>query len=367
MMLTKQLLKDITPISEQLPEQPLRYFWHRLAVIMEKKMSVAPQETMLSLISGFWIARSIYLAAQLGIADCFDDTPKTIAQLAAETETDPRSLYRLMRALASVDIFTEVSDQCFALTPLAATLQSDVPGSMRYGAIAQMGYEYSLGWLNGLSSLKTGEPAFDAATGMSVWEYYAQHPEAKSALSQAMSDWGATIAQAIVASYDFSQFKTLVDVGGAQGSLLTAIFQAHPTLKGILFDLPEVIANVRLDDVKVQPVAGNFFESVPSGGDAYLLRWIIHNWNDEKAATILRNCHQAMPDDGKLLLFEGILPVGNEPSPLKFMDLIIMLVLGYERERTEEEYRSLLRANGFELTRVIPTPSMSSIIEAVKL
>jgi hypothetical protein len=142
--------------------------------------------------------------------------------------------------------------------------------------------------------------------------------------------------------------------------------QAHPTLKGILFDLPNVIASVRLDNVKVQPVAGNFFESVPSGGDAYLLRWIIHNWNDEKAVTILRNCHQAMPDDGKLILLEGILLSGNDPSPLKFIDLI-MLVLGGGREQTEEEYRSLLRANGFELTRVIPTPSLCSIIEAVKL
>jgi O-methyltransferase domain/Dimerisation domain len=333
---------------------------------MEKEMNVDPQERMSSLISGYWIAQSIYLAAKLGIADCFDDAPKTIAQLAAETETEERSLYRLMRALASLDIFSEVSDRCFALTPLAATLQSNVPGSMRYAAIAQMGYDPSLGWIDGLSSLKTGEPAFEAATGMSIWEHYAQHPETGIAVSRTMSALGATIAQAIVASYDFSQFKTIVDVGGAQGSLLTAILQAHPRQKGILFDLPEVIANVRLDDVKIQPVAGNFFESVPSGGDAYLLCWIVHDWNDEKAGKILRNCHQAMPDDGKLLLFEGIISAGNEPSSLKFMDLI-MLVLTGGRERTEEEYRSLLRSSGFELTRAIPTPSTLSIIEAVKL
>ncbi|MGL4621805.1 MAG: methyltransferase [Chroococcidiopsis sp.] len=329
-------------------------------------MSVDPQERMSSLISGFWIAQSIYLAAKLGIADCFDDAPKTIAQLAAKTETEERSLYRLMRALASLDIFTEVSDRCFALTPLAVTLGSDAPNSMRYAAIAQMGYDPSLGWIDGLSSLKTGEPAFDAATGMSIWEHYAQHPETGIAVSRTMSNLGATVASAITTSYDFSVFRTLVDVGGAQGSLLTAILQAHSTLKGILFDLPEVIANVCLGDAKIQPVAGNFFESVPFGGDAYLLRWIVHDWNDEKAEIILRNCHQAMPDDGKLLLFEGIVSAGNEPSPLKFMDLI-MLVLTGGRERTEEEYRSLLRSSGFELRRVISTPSTLSIIEAVKL
>jgi hypothetical protein len=150
--------------------------------VQMEKLEVAPQETMLSLISGFWIARSLYLAAQLGIADVFDDQPQPIAQLAAATNAEPRSLYRLLRALASVGIFTEVSDHCFALTPLAAKLKSDSPGSMRYAALAQMGVDHSLGWSNGLHSLRTGEIAFDAA-GMSVWEYYAQHPEAGQVFS----------------------------------------------------------------------------------------------------------------------------------------------------------------------------------------
>ena len=330
-------------------------------------MSIAPQETMFSLISGFWIARSIHLAAKLGLADYFDEAPKPISELATETETEPKSLYRLMRTLASVGIFTEVSERCFALTPLAVTLQTDAPNSMRYVAISQMGYDHSLGWSNGLISLKTGEIAFDAAAGMSIWEYYAQHPEDGFAFSQSMSNVGNPAGQAIVTNYDFSQFQTIVDVGGAQGSLLVEILQAHPTLKGILFDLPEVIANVRLDGMNIQPIAGDFFKSVPSGGDAYLLRIIIHDWNDEKASMILRNCHRAMPDDGKLLLFEGILPPRNEPSPLKFVDLLMLLMTG-GRERTEEEYRASLRSSGFELTRVIPTPSMFfSIIEAVKL
>ncbi|MEP0913939.1 acetylserotonin O-methyltransferase [Leptolyngbya sp. ST-U4] len=334
-------------------------------MITMEKVEVAPQETMLSLIGGFWIARSIYLAAKLGVADLFDDQPQTIAQLAAGTQTDPQSLYRLLRALASVGIFTEVSDQHFALTPLGETLKSNRPGSMRCAAMAQMGYDHSLGWSNGLHSLKTGEIAFDAAAGMPIWEHYAQHPEDGKVFSDSMTSMGTAIAQAVVASYDFSRFNTIVDVGGAQGSLISTIVRANPHLNGILFDLPEIIANVQVDQ-NIQPVAGNFFESVPTGGDAYLMRWIIHDWNDEKSSIILKNCHQAMPDDGKLLLIESILPPGNEPSPAKFIDVIMLLMAG-GRERTEEEYRSLLRSNGFELTRVIPTPSLLSIIEAVKI
>ncbi|MBD2078643.1 methyltransferase [Leptolyngbya sp. FACHB-17] len=329
-----------------------------------ERVEVAPQETMLSLIGGFWVARSIHLAAKLGVADLFDDQPKTIAQLAAGTQTDPRSLYRLLRALGSVGIFTEVSDQCFALTPLGATLKSDSPGSMRYAAMAQMGDDHSLGWSNGLHSLKTGEVAFDAAAGMPVWDYYAQHPEAGKVFSQSMTSMGTAIAEAVAASYDFSEFRTIVDVGGAQGSLISAVLRSHPHLKGILFDLSEIIATVSVDE-NIQPVAGNFFESVPTGGDAYLMRWIIHDWDDEKSSIILRNCHRAMSDQSKLLLVEGIIPPGNEPAPVKLIDMIMLLMTG-GRERTEAEYRSLLRSNGFELTRVIPTPSMLSIIEAVK-
>jgi O-methyltransferase domain/Dimerisation domain len=329
-----------------------------------EKLEVTPQETMLSLISGFWVARSIYLAASLGVADVFEDQPKTIAQLAAATNTEPRSLYRLMRALASVGIFTEVSDRCLALTPLAETLKSDSPGSMRYAALAQMGVDHSLGWSNGLHSLRTGEIAFDAAAGMSVWEYYAQHPEVGQVFSQSMTNLGTPTSEAVVATYDFSEFNTIVDVGGAQGSLISAIVQSYPHLKGILFDVPEVIANVSVDG-NIQTVAGNFFEFVPSGGDAYLMRWIIHDWDDEKSSIILEKCHQAMPDHGKLLLVESIIPPGNEPSPAKFVDLIMLMMTG-GRERTEEEYRSLLRSSGFELTQVISTPSMFSIIEAEK-
>ncbi len=236
---------------------------------------------------------------------------------------------------------------------------------MRYFAITQMGYDHSLGWRHGLHSLKTGEVTFDAVAGMSIWDHYAQHPEDAHIFSQSMTSVGTATALAVAASYEFSGMNTIVDVGGAQGSLISTIVRSHPHLNGILFDLPDIIAIVDVDET-IQPVAGNFFESVPTGGDAYLMRWIIHDWDDEKSSIILKNCHQAMPDHAKLLLVESIIPPGNEPSPAKFIDMI-MLLLGGGRERSEEEYQSLLRSNGFELTRVIPTPSMLSIIEAVKL
>ena len=269
-----------------------------------------------------------------------------------------------MRALASVGIFTEVSDRCFALTSLAATLKSDIPGSMRYVAMAEMGEDHSLGWSNGLHSLKTGETAFDAAAGMSVWDHHAQHPETGQVFSQSMTGVFTLVSQAVAATYDFSEFKTIIDVGGAQGSLISAIVRLYPHLKGVLFDLPAVIANVCVDD-NIQPIAGNFFDAVPSGGDVYLMRAIIHGWDDEKSSIILKNCHQAMPNQARLLLVEGIIPPGNEPSSAKLIDVLLLMMTG-GRERTEAEYRSLLRSTRFKLTRVIPTPSMCSIIEAVK-
>lgn len=237
--------------------------------------------------------------------------------------------------------------------------------------MAQMGYVSSLGWSHGVHSLKTGEKTFDAVTGMAVWDYLAQHPEEAQTFSQSRNSIGTESALAVADSYDFSGMNTIVDVGGGRGSLLSTIVRwlrlaegsAH--LNGILFDLPDIIAIADVDET-IQPVAGNFFESVPTGGDAYLMRWILHDWDDEKSSLILKSCHQAMPDHAKLLLIESIIPPGNEPSPAKFGDMIMLLLTG-GRERSEEEYRSLLRSSGFELTRLIPTPSMLSIIEAVKL
>ena len=361
---------------------------------------VPASDVMLQMISGFWVSRAIHAAAKLGIADYLKEQPKTVEELAASTDTHVPSLYRLLRALASVGIFAEDDNHRFGLTPLAATLQTDVPGSLRFFAISQLGQEHYLSWDNLLHSIKTGEIAFDHIAGMSLYDHYLKNSEAGKLFNCAMTSLTASILEAIICSYDFSAFNIIVDVGGGQGSLVTSILKAYPTVKGIVFDIPTVIeeaksslqaqgfadpsgdarklANAALTQSPAEGnppaalshrctvVSGNFFESVTAGGDAYLLKHIIHNWDEEKAIAILKNCHQAMSQHGKLLLFETIIPPGNAPSFGKLLDLN-MLVMTDGHERTEEEYQVLLQKAGFQLTQVIPTPSLINIIEALKI
>lgn len=326
---------------------------------------------MYQMISGFWVSRAVYIAAKLGLADYLQEQPKTAEELAAVTNTHAPSLYRVLRALASVGVFVEDDNHRFGLTPIAATLQTDAPVSLRFMAIAELGAEHYLGWGNLMHSVKTGNTAFERATGMSLWDYYAQHREDSKFFDRAMTDLTATVVEAFLENYDFSSLSTVVDVGGGRGSLIAAILKANSTLKGILFDVPTVIeealpqleANGVTDRCAL--VAGNFFESVPVGGDAYLLKWIVHDWDDEKALAILKNCHQAMPDNSRLLLIEQVISPGNEPSLGKLLDLNMLVMMG-GRERTEAEFRSLLQAAGFQLTRIIPTLSPVSLIEAIK-
>ncbi|MCC5617198.1 acetylserotonin O-methyltransferase [Nostoc sp. CHAB 5836] len=351
---------------------------------------VPASDVMLQMISGFWVSRAIHAAAKLGIADYLKEQPKTLEELAAITDTHVPSLYRLLRALASVGIFAEDDDHRFFLTPLAATLQTDVPGSLRFFAISELGQVHYLGWDNLLHSIKTGEIAFDHIAGMSVWDYYLKNSEAGNLFNWAMTNLTASVLEAIICSYDFSAFNTIVDVGGGQGSLVTSILKAYPTVKGIIFDIPTVIeeAKSRLQaqgfadpsgsqwpaegnppaalSHRCTVVSGNFFESVTAGGDAYLLKHIIHDWDEEKAIAILKNCHQAMSKHGTLLLFETVIPRGNVSSFSKLLDLNMLVMTG-GRERTEEEYQVLLQKAGFQLTQVIPTSSPISVIEALKI
>ncbi|MFB8790492.1 MAG: methyltransferase [Potamolinea sp.] len=342
-----------------------------LAITIKPISLIIPASlVMYSMISSFWVSRAIYIAAKLGIADYLQQ-PKTVEELATLTDTHAPSLYRILRALASVGIFAEDDKHRFRLTPLAATLQTDATGSLRFMAIAELGDERYLGWGNFLHSVKTGETAFDQVTGMSIWDYYAQNPENGKFFNLAMTDLTANVVEAVLESYDFSSLNTVVDVGGGQGSLISAILKANPTLKGILFDMPSVIEDaipkLAADGVadRCVGVGGNFFESVPGGGDAYLLKWIIHDWDDSQAIAILRNCYQAMSDNGKLLLIELVVFPGNDQPIAKLMDLNMLVMMG-GRERTETEYRALLQAAGFQLTRIIFTRLPVNVIEAIK-
>ena len=328
-----------------------------------------PPVTLLQMMTGYWVSQAIYVAAKLGIADLLVDGPRTADDLAAATEAHAPSLYRVLRALASVGVFTEATPGSFALTPLAELLRSGTPDSMRALAITY-NEELYRAWGDVLHSVRTGQPAFEHDFGMPVFEYYAQHPEADRVLNEALAGYTTQLAGAVPNVYDFSPFGIVVDVGGGYGALLAAILRSNPTARGILFDQPHVVAGAEehLASAGVADrcatVGGDFFIEVPAGGDAYVLSQILHDWDDERCVAILRHCRRAMPDHGRLLVVELVLPPGEEPFFGKWLDLH-MLVVASGRERTAAEYGTLFRAAGFELARVVPTPAGPSVVEAV--
>jgi ubiquinone/menaquinone biosynthesis C-methylase UbiE len=332
---------------------------------------IPPPMAMLQLISGFWISRCLYVAAKLGIPDILKDGPKTAEELAKTTRTDSMSLFRLLRALSAVNILTQGQDDRFGNTPVSETLRSDIPGSLRSFAMTELGEEHYPAWGELLHSVRTGDIAFDKAFGMPVWEFFAKNPENARVFNNAMSGVTAQANQALHATYSFSGINTLVDVGGGHGALIISILERNPEMRGILFDSPPVIEGAQeaiaasVVAGRCQLVSGDFFQSVPEGGDAIILKWIVHDWNDEQSIAILKNCHRALPADGKLILVEAVVPPGNEPHFSKFIDLNMLVMTG-GRERTEEEFRRLYEASGFRLTRVVPTASPSSVIEGVK-
>jgi hypothetical protein len=338
---------------------------------VQSESAAPPQFVMLQMITGFWVSRAIYVAAKLGLADLVKDSPKTAAELARLTGTHSPSLYRALRALASVGVFTDDGQGRFAQTPLSETLRSDTPGSMRALAIVELGQEHFPAWGNLMHSIKTGEIAFDNLFKQNAWEYYAQNPEDASNFNQSMKGLTEMVNAAVLEAYDFSGVGKLVDVAGGTGRLISAILAAHPRTRGVLFDLPHVIAEAGplLDAAGVrdrcETSTGDFFRSVPEGGDAYVMKWIIHDWDDGKSTAILKNINRAMDENGKLLLIEMVVPEGNQPDLSKFLDLDMMVMTG-GRERTEAEFNSLLAASGFKLTRVIRTTSPFCVIEAVR-
>lgn len=326
----------------------------------------------MQMLGGLRVARSIYVAAELGIADLLADSPKSIDELAQATETHGPSLYRVLRALSSLGIFAEDETGRFSLTPPAEFLQSDVPDSLR-ASVKFFGQDWHWElWGNLLHSVKTGEPTFDHLFGQGLFDFY-QNPEVAKTSSESKKSISARAAASLLESYDFSSISKVVDIGifAGYGTTLIPLLKANPTTKGVLFDFPPVISAAKpvieaagLAE-RCELIAGNCVESVPSGSDAYILMFVIHNWDDERAIKILKNCHQAMTEDGKLLLVEMIMPKGNEPFVGKLIDLESLLATPGGYERTEAQYRSLLEAAGFKVTKIIPTQTANSIIEAV--
>lgn len=328
-----------------------------------------PQVALLRMMTGYWVAQDVSVAARLGIADHLRDGPLPVADLATATGTHARSLHRLLRALASAGVFAETGDGAFGLTPAAEFLRSDAPDSMRSLAIMYGGEQYRA-WADLFASVRTGEPVFEQVFGAAYFPYLAAHPEADRTFNEAMTGWSAQVDRALVAAYDFSPFGTVIDVGGGHGRMLAAILAAYPTVRGVLFDQPRVVAGAESQlaaagvAARCELVGGDFFESVPAGGDAYVLAQILHDWDDGRSARILANCRRAIAPNGRLLLVELVIAPGNAPDFGTFLDLHMMTLLG-GRERTAEEYAALLAAAGFELGRVVPTGAGASIVEAV--
>lgn len=331
-----------------------------------------PGAQLLQMGFGGFVAQAISVAAQLGLADLIHEGPKTASELAEATGAHAPSLYRLLRALASVGVFAEDGEGRFGMTPLATALRSDTPGSIRHGVVLVGQSFHRQAWTNLLYSVTTGRPAFDHAHGQPFFDYLGEYPEALAAFQAWMSQASAMQVPALLGSYDFSPFRRVVDVGGGRGDLLASLLRANPEVRGILFDLPQVVAGARaIEDSGVadrcQVMGGDFFTAVPEGGDAYLLKMVIHDWDDDRAVRILRNCCDAMAPDGKVLVMEMLVPPGNAPHFSKFMDLNMLVLNQGGLERTEAEYRDLFRAAGLALTRVVPTPSPFSIVEGVRV
>jgi len=324
---------------------------------------------MLQLITNFWTTRAVYVIAKLGIADLLKSGPKSANELAESTKTHAPSLYRLLRALACVDILAAETDGRFALTPLSELLVTDAPGSMRWFVVSELGQEHYPAWGSFMHSVKTGEIAFDHHFGMDVWTYFQQNPDDAAVFYDSMSVMTAVVNQEIASLYDFSRFNKIVDIGGGHGGLITSILDANPQAFGVLFDAEQVIASARprieaagLAD-RCAMMAGDFFRAVPAGGDVYIMKWIIHDWDDEQAIRILKNCRRQMPHNSRVIIVDCVVPEGDEPDFSKFFDLNMMVMTG-GKERTAKEFGQLLAAAGLRFLRVIPTKTPTSIVEA---
>ena len=339
-------------------------------------LDAAAVADMLGLIDGFRVSRIAWAAAKLGIADLLRDEPKSSTEIAAATQTHPPSLERALRAFVAIGLVALDERGRFRLTPLGATLRSDIPGSLHPWMLLMLGDDNYRAWGELLHSLRTGETAFDRVFGSSVWDYRKRHPEQRRLFDAAMATLIRAHAVALVGAYPFAGVKRVVDVGGGDGTLLIELLRAHPQLEGVLYDLPEVVqeAGPRIVAAGVAErcaiASGDAFASVPGGGDCYLLSRVVHDWDDEHAIAILRNCSRALPERGSLLVVERVAPARPEVSraarAAALADLTMLIATG-GRERTEAEYRALLVVAGLKTLRVIAMASGLDLIECARL
>jgi hypothetical protein len=327
---------------------------------------------VLEMFQGMWLARSIYIVTKLGIPVLLRDGPCSSIDLAAVTKTHEPSLYRLLRGLASVGIFSEVERGQFAQTQFSRVLCPNVPGSI-YHWILVFGDAWQWRpWEDLDYSIQTGETAFSRYHGVNIWGYLNEHPAAEKDFGLGMTDFSQIVNEPITLAYDFSS-STLVDIGGGHGSFLTSILRLYPEMKGTLFERPAVIEEAKkhiAEDLKERCtlIGGNFFEGVPEGIDVYIIKQCLHNWDDEHSIKLLNVCRKAMRPESKILVVDRVIVSDKEHDPFntlnKFWDIIMLAVAG-GRERTEDEFARIYEASGFKLTRIIRTHTPLSIVEGI--
>jgi hypothetical protein len=341
--------------------------------ISETSGSLSAAHQLLECITGSWKTQALYAAAELKIADMLANGPRTSEELAAASGAHAPSMHRLLRALATIEICVERKDGSFEITPMGALLGTDATDSLRSWTI-WWGMHLWPVWGNLLHSVITGQCARKLVTGTEGFGHLEQDPEAAARFNLAMAELTHLSTESVAESYDFSGLKSIVDVGGGYGELLLTLLKAYPDISGTLFDLPHAMEGARQHFAEAGVIsrcdfyAGNFFDSIPGGADAYILKSVIHDWDDDKSRQILENCRQAMGQRGRLLLVEQVLPDHLENSAthqsLMRSDLT-MLVAHAAKERTESEFRALLNTAGMRTTRIILANSTFSVIEAV--
>jgi hypothetical protein len=322
------------------------------------------------LLFGKQLTASLSALARLGVADHMGESAVSVEDLAARVGAHAPSLYRVMRMLASVGVFTEEPGGKFALTPVGETLKTDAQGSMRAMAM-MLGDEWSMhAYTRMADCIRTGIDGVTMAYGKPIFDLLAERPEQCETFQRAMTGGSNIAAQSILASYDFSGIERLADVGGGHGVLLTSILQKYPAMRGVLFDLPEVVAGVPADRLaacggRLQVEAGSFFERVPRGCDAYMMKHIIHDWSDEHCRTILKLIRAELPPHGRLLVCELVMPEEPGPAPAKMLDIEMLVMTVGGKERTPREFGALFQSAGLKLGRVVTTPTPICVVEAL--
>jgi O-methyltransferase domain/Dimerisation domain len=335
----------------------------------DRSHSLPPHVQLIQMGRAHVVARTVYAAAKLGLADQLASRPKSAAELAGPMQLHAPSLHRLMRTLASMGILTEQEEQRFTLTELGNALKTGAPGSARSSVLIAGSAWAQKGWDNIIYSVQTGRAGFEKAHGVPFFDYLAQHPDDASLFSETMVGFHSQEPSAVAAAYDFSMFDSIVDVGGATGNMLATVLASHSGPRGILFDRPHVVQDApallaaRGVNNRVTIESGNFFESVPTGADAYILSHVLHDWREDQCLTILAHVRRAMRARGRLLIIEMVIPPGDAPHPGKMLDMAMLVQMGGQ-ERTANEYGLLLDKAGFRLGQVVPTDSAASILEA---